>query len=148
MNRGKRRRAEFYSRQFKQIFQPAFDFRLHRTERRDTSYRRSRHAQRRPEPSPDGPHIPEPCALPPDDRSREYRLRTQGAGSTQRRTPEGGRSIAYAAIAGTSSEGGQEKPFHGKFISTCEETPVSAFTVSEEGKSLEDRIWVSFGIPI
>ena len=59
-------------------------------------------------------------------------------------TEEGGRSIAYAAIAGSSSGEGQEKPFHGKFISTCEVTPVSTFTTSEEGKKLEDRIWVSY----
>lgn len=58
-------------------------------------------------------------------------------------TEEGGRSIAYAAVAGLSSEAGDEKPFHGKFVSTCEVTPVSAFTESEEGRKVEDRIWVS-----
>ncbi|KLO14023.1 short-chain dehydrogenase [Schizopora paradoxa] len=58
-----------------------------------------------------------------------------------RPTEEGGRSIAYAAIAGHSSEGGHEKSFHGEFISTCEVTPVSTFAVSKEGKIVEDRIW-------
>ncbi len=56
-------------------------------------------------------------------------------------TEEGGRSIAYAAVAGRG--GSDEKPFHGKFISTCDVRAVSSFVLSETGQTAEGRLWVS-----
>jgi len=62
-----------------------------------------------------------------------------GAAVMARSTEEGSRTIVWAALA--SPEGGI--PLHGHYTASCRVEEESDYSLSEEGKKVRERIWVS-----